>query len=48
MKNLSLYVFGVVISLAIVLFTPKYFLELLGCWQIGSWIGDFINKRLEK
>jgi Na+-transporting methylmalonyl-CoA/oxaloacetate decarboxylase beta subunit len=48
MRNLSLIVFAIVLCMVIILFVPKYALELIGCWQIGSWVGSFIQNNLEK
>ena len=39
---------GVAVSITLVLTLPKFLLGMLGCWQIGSWLGDITNKLTNK
>ena len=47
MKNTLIITGGVILSIALILTLPKFVLGLIGCWQIGSWMGD-ITIRLNK
>lgn len=48
MKNTLFLIGAVVTSITLVLVLPKYILGLLGCWQIGSWLGDITSKLTNK
>jgi hypothetical protein len=48
MKNTLIIIGGVVVSITLIVVLPKYILGLLGCWQIGSWLGDITSKLTNK
>ena len=48
MKTLPIWVFGFVLSIALTMFLPKFALQIIGCYQIGSWIGSFIQKKIDQ
>jgi hypothetical protein len=48
MKNLGLFIAGIVTAILALLYLPPFIIYLIGCFQIGSWIGSYIqNKRFE-
>ncbi len=46
MNSLPLFVFGIVLCIFLISILPQFVIYLIGCYQIGSWIGEFINKKL--
>jgi len=48
MKTLPIWVFGFVLSIALTMFLPNFALQIIGCYQIGSWIGLFIQKKIDQ
>ena len=44
MKNTLITIGALVVSITLVLTLPKFILVWIGCWQIGSWVGDIANK----
>ena len=47
MKNTLITIGALVVSITLVLTLPKFILVWIGCWQIGSWVGDIANKLRE-
>ena len=47
MKNTLFLIGAVVTSIILVVILPQFVLAWLGCWQIGSWVGDIANKLRE-
>ncbi len=45
---LPIWIFGITLSIGIVLLLPKSVLQILGCYQIGSWVGDFVIYQIKK
>ena len=48
MKNALFLIGGAIVSITLVFTLPKFILGLLGCYQIGSWVGTISGKLAEK
>jgi hypothetical protein len=48
MKNALFLIGGAIITITLVFTLPKFILGLLGCYQIGSWIGTISAKLAQK
>ena len=44
MKNTLLLIGAVTVAVTLTIVLPKFILVWIGCYQIGSWIGDITNK----
>ena len=44
MKNTLLIISAVAIAVTLTIALPKFVLAWIGCYQLGSWIGDIANK----
>ncbi len=47
MKNLPIIVAGFVTILLCITFIPPFVMYLIGCFQVGTWIGGFFADRME-
>lgn len=47
MKNLALIISGVCTVILAFMFLPPVAFYILGCYQLGSWIGGFIGNRFD-
>jgi hypothetical protein len=48
MKNTLLIISAVAIAVTLTIALPKFILGLLGCYQIGSWVGTISAKLAQK
>jgi hypothetical protein len=48
MNKLGIFFAGIVTCLLAINFIPNFFMYLIGCWQIGSWIGNIMEKLIKK
>ena len=48
MRKLSIFVAGFVTILLAFLILPPFVIYLIGCYQIGSWVGDFISNKVNE
>lgn len=44
MKNTLFFIGALVVVVTLTLLLPKFILAWIGCYQIGSWVGDIANK----
>lgn len=44
MKNTLFFIGALALSVTLVVTLPKFILAWIGCYQIGSWVGDITNK----
>lgn len=47
MKNLSILSAGFVTAIIAIMFLPPFVIYLFGCYQIGSWIGEFLHDKMD-
>lgn len=47
MKNLGLLLSAIVTIILVYLYIPPVVIYIIGCYQIGYWIGDFLYNRWE-
>jgi len=48
MKNFPIVMTGIVTIILCLTFLPPFVIYLIGCYQIGSWVGDFIYKKINE
>jgi hypothetical protein len=48
MRKLSIFVAAFVTILLVFTVLPTFIIYLIGCYQIGSWVGDFIRKKIDE
>ena len=46
MERAGIIVAGIVTCFLLVTFLPPFVTYLIGCYQIGSWIGNLIHNKL--
>jgi len=44
MKNTLITIGALVVVVTLTLLLPKFILAWIGCYQLGSWAGDIVNK----
>ena len=47
MKNTLFFIGALAVSVTLIIILPKSILAFIGCYQIGSWVGDIANKLRE-
>jgi len=47
MKNTLFFIGAITVATTLVIILPKSILAFIGCYQIGSWVGDIANKLRE-
>jgi hypothetical protein len=47
MNKVGLIVAGIVTCILCIAFLPSFVIYLIGCFQIGSWVGEYIHNRLD-
>ncbi len=48
MRNTSIIFAGIVTILLALTFLHPFIIYLIGCYQMGSWIGDFIRHKIDE
>jgi hypothetical protein len=48
MNKLGIFFAGIVTCILSIIFLPEFVIYLIGCYQIGSWVGYFINNKLNE
>jgi hypothetical protein len=47
MRKLSIITAAIVTLILVLMFLPKPIIYLIGLYQIGSWIGEFVATKLD-
>jgi len=48
MRKASIIFAGIVTILLALTFLPPFVIYLFGCYQIGSWVGDFFRQKIDE
>jgi hypothetical protein len=48
MNKLGILLSGIVTCILSIIFLPEFVIYLIGCYQIGSWVGQFVEKLIVK
>jgi hypothetical protein len=48
MNKYGIILAGVVTALAIIIYVPRDIIYIIGCYQVGSWIGGFVHDKLNE
>ena len=48
MRKFSIIFAGVVTILLALTFLPTFVIYLFGCYQMGTWVGDFLSKKIDE
>ncbi len=47
MRNAGILLSGLVTIILCLMFIPKDIVYIIGCYQVGSWIGGFLSDKLD-
>lgn len=48
MNKIGIFFAGIVTCLLSIIFLPKFVIYIIGCYQIGSWVGKLMEKLINK
>jgi hypothetical protein len=48
MNKIGIFFAGIVTCLLLIIFLPEFVIYIIGCWQIGSWVGKIMEKLIKK
>ena len=48
MNKIGIFFAGIVTCLLSIIFLPEFVIYIIGCWQIGSWVGKIMEKLIKK
>ena len=48
MNKLGIFFAGIVTCVLAISYTPEFLMYLIGCFQVGSWVGKIIDKLIKK